>query len=57
MPDKFMRSKEPGSMKGVKQPNELSTIQGPMYDEPKEKSSNLWNMNALKKKSSGHVRG
>lgn len=57
MSDRLLRSREPKRMSGYKQPNSMTTLQGPSYNEPSGKSSNIWSANLPSKKSKSYVRG
>lgn len=57
MSDKLLRSRAPKSMSGLKQSNDMSTLQGPKYPEATGKSSNIWSANLPGKKGKSYVRG
>ena len=57
MSDRLLRSKAPKGGMGYKQPNDTRSFQGPKYDEPMGKSSNIWSKNTPEKKAKGFVRG
>lgn len=57
MADRLLRSRAPKGNMGLKQPNDVSMLQGPKYPEAQGKSSNMWSEGTPAKKTKSFVRG